>query len=154
MLQFFGLCGDLRVGPSRRQRQYAEYVVFLPQPLTCYNGQMILFAHGYVPQGSPADAWTSQLALADGTSLPALVNGQGFGFAASGFSKEGLAILQGIQDTNALTNVIPGLSIPVNRYFVTGASEGGLIAAKSAESDPPTKAAWRCAVPWAAFTRN
>jgi hypothetical protein len=107
----------------------------MPQPAGCYNGTMILFAHGYVPVGAPAGTWESQLALPDGTSLPALLNSLGFGFAASSYSKDGLAILQGIQDTKALTNVIQGLSIPVSRYFVTGASEGGLVATKSVESD-------------------
>jgi hypothetical protein len=113
----------------------AQYVVYMP-PLNCYNGDMILFAHGYVPVGAPANAWLSQLALPDGTSLPSLLNSLGFGFAASGFSKDGLAIVQGIQDTKGLTNVIRGLSIPVHKYFVTGESEGGLIALKSVESDP------------------
>jgi hypothetical protein len=47
------------------------------------------------PTGSP-----------DGTPLPTLVNSLAFGFAASSFSKNGLAIIQGIQDTKALTNVI------------------------------------------------
>jgi hypothetical protein len=113
----------------------AQYVVFMPQPAGCYNGTMILFAHGYVPVGAPSTAWQSQLFLPDGTSLPALLNSQGFGFAASSFSKDGLAVLQGIQDTKALTSVIQGLQIPVSRYFVAGASEGGLVAAKSVESD-------------------
>jgi len=112
----------------------AQYVVYMP-PMSCYNGDMVLFAHGYVPVGSPAGTWQSQLALPDGTSLPGLLNSLGFGFAASGFSKDGLAILQGIQDTKGLTTVIHGLSIPVHKYFVTGASEGGLIATKSVESD-------------------
>ncbi len=113
----------------------ASYVVFMPQA-GCYNGDVILFAHGYVPVGSPAGTWLSQLYLPDGTFLPTLVNGLGFGFAASGYSKDGLAILQGIGDTKALEGVITGLGIPVNKYFVTGASEGGLIAAKSVENDP------------------
>ena len=34
-----------------------------------------------------------------------------------------------------MTNVIHGLSIPVAKYFVTGASEGGLVATKSVEDD-------------------
>jgi hypothetical protein len=110
-----------------------EYVVSMPEPASCYNGTMILFAHGFVPPGSSPEAWKSQFALADGTSLPALVNSLGFGFAASGYSKEGLAILQGVQDTAALTTVIQGLSISVNKYFVTGASEGGLVATKLLE---------------------
>jgi len=113
----------------------AQYVVCMP-PASSYNGDMILFAHGYIAQGSPEPAtWLSQLALPDGTALPALLNGKGFGFAASSFSTDGLAILPGIQDTKALINVINGLEIPVNKYFVTGASEGGLVAAKSIEED-------------------
>jgi hypothetical protein len=113
----------------------AQYVLYMPQPATCFNGDIILFAHGYIPPGAPANAWLLQLALPDGTSLPALLNGLGFGFAASSFSKDGLAILQGEQDTAALTNVIQGLSIPVRKYFATGASEGGLIAAKLVEQN-------------------
>jgi hypothetical protein len=105
-------------------------------PASSYNGEMILFAHGYIALGSPEPAtWLSQLALPDGTALPTLLNGQGFGFAASSFSTDGLAILPGIQDTKALINVIGTLGIPVHKYFVTGASEGGLVAAKSIEED-------------------
>ncbi|HEU5403249.1 MAG TPA: hypothetical protein VFU86_17970 [Terriglobales bacterium] len=113
----------------------AEYVVFMPQPANCFNGTVILFAHGYVPVGAPAGAWLSQLQLPDGTSLPALVNSLGFGFAASSFSKDGLAVLQGIQDTKALINVLNGLNIHAAKVLLTGASEGGLVTAKSIESD-------------------
>src|SRR5215472_11501450 len=114
----------------------AQYVVSLPSPASCYNGQMIFFAHGYVVPGSPANAWLAQLALADGTSLPALVNSLGFGFAASSFSKDGLATPQGVQDTLGLVNVLQGLGVPVRKYFVTGASEGGPVAVKALESSP------------------
>jgi hypothetical protein len=123
-------------GPGQGASGLAQYVVVMPQPASCFNGDIVLFAHGYVPVGAPAGTWLSQLALPDGTALPALLNSQGFGFAASSFSKDGLAILQGIQDTKALTNVIQGLGIPVRKYFVTGASEGGDIATISLEKDP------------------
>ncbi|HEY7335925.1 MAG TPA: hypothetical protein VH639_13645 [Bryobacteraceae bacterium] len=115
----------------------AQYVVYLPEPAaTCFKGDILLFAHGYIPVGAPSGAWLTQLALPNGTSLPTLVNNLGFGFAASSFSKDGLAILQGFQDTQALTNVIAALPIPVHKYFATGASEGGLIAAKLVEQSP------------------
>ena len=114
----------------------AQYVVVMPTPASCYNGDIILFAHGYVAPGSAAGTWLSQLALPDGTTLPGLVNSLGFGFAASSFSKDGLAILQGVKDTKGLTSVIQGLGIGVRKYFVTGASEGGLVATKSVEDDP------------------
>ncbi len=110
----------------------AEYLIYLPQPSSCFNGQMILFAHGYVQPGAPADSWTSQLTLPDGTSLPGLVNSYGFGFAASGYSKEGLAILQGMQDTLALTSYVATVA-PSQEVYITGVSEGGLVAAKLSE---------------------
>ena len=112
-----------------------QYVVYMP-PTSCYNGDFIFFAHGYVQPGSPAGSWQSQLMLPDGTNLPSLINSAGFGFAASGYSKDGLAILQGIQDTAGLIGVIQGLGIPVKKYFATGASEGGLIAARLVEDNP------------------
>jgi len=127
-------CGTY--GTAEGASGLAQYVVCIP-PAGNYNGEMILFAHGYIAQGSPEPAtWLSQLALPDGTALPTLLNGQGFGFAASSFSTDGLAILPGIQDTKALINVVGKLGIPVHKYFVTGASEGGLVAAKSIEEDP------------------
>jgi len=114
----------------------AQYLVSLPSPASCYNGQMIFFAHGYVVPGSPPNAWLAQLALPDGTSLPALVNSLGFGFAASSFSKDGLATPQGVQDTVALIKVLQGLGIHVRKYFAAGASEGGPVAVKVLESNP------------------
>jgi len=127
-------CGEYGTGQGASGP--AQYVVCMP-PTSSYNGEMILFAHGYIAQGSPEPAtWLSQLTLPDGTALPTLLNGKGFGFAASSFSTDGLAILPGIQDTKALINVVGGLGIPVQKYFVAGASEGGLVAAKSIEEDP------------------
>lgn len=113
----------------------APYLIYMPSPPSCYNGDMVLFAHGYVPVGSPSTAWQQQLSLLDGTSLPGLLNSLGFGFAASGFSKDGLAILQGIKDTADLAAAIQATT-NVRKFFITGASEGGLIAAKSVEMDP------------------
>jgi hypothetical protein len=113
----------------------APYLIYMPQPASCFNGQMILFAHGYVPVGSPPGSWTSQLMLPGGTSLPGLVNSLGFGFAASGFSKDGLAILQGMQDMLALTTYVKTV-VPVQKLYITGASEGGLIATKLMEQNP------------------
>ena len=113
----------------------AQYLISMPQPSSCFNGTIVLFAHGYVPVGAPAGTWQSQLQLPDGTSIPGLVNKLGFGFAASGFSKDGLAVLQGIQDTKALLNVLAGLKIPFGKVYITGASEGGLVTTKAVEND-------------------
>ena len=123
-------------GPAQGASGNAQYVVYLPQPANCFNGDVILFAHGYVPAGAPPGTWLSQLQLPDGTNIPSLINQLGFGFAASSFSKDGLAVLEGVQDTKALVNVLHGLNIPIRKVFITGASEGGLVTAKSIEADP------------------
>jgi hypothetical protein len=130
------LAGSGAYGTAQGASGNAQYVVYMPQPASCFNGIVLLFAHGYVPVGAPAGAWLSQLQLPDGTSIPALVNGAGFGFAASSFSKDGLAVLQGIQDTKALVNVLHSLNVPFAKVFIAGASEGGLITTKSVEADP------------------
>ena len=102
--------------PTQGENGGAPYLVYMPQPATCFNGNMILFAHGYVPPG-PCQNLAEPALLPDGTSLPGLLNSLGFGFAASSFSKDGLAITQGIQDTKALENVIQRLYIPVIDTF-------------------------------------
>jgi hypothetical protein len=56
VFQFFGF--------NRRERRRGV-VVFMPQPITCYNGDIILYAHGYVSPGAPPDAWLTQLGLPD-----------------------------------------------------------------------------------------
>jgi hypothetical protein len=137
--QCSSVCSGGPYGPAQGASGGAEYAVCMPQPSSCYNGTMILFAHGYLAPGT-LSTWESQLFLPDGTSLPTLLNGLGFGFAASSFSKDGLAILEGIQDTKALINVVSAAGIPVQKYFVTGASEGGLVATKSVEESPTSYA--------------
>ena len=106
----------------------------MPEPASCYNGRMFLYAHGYIAQGSPADTWKSHLILPDGTTVPGLLNRLGFGVAASSFSRDGLAIVEGVEDAKALANVIANLHIPVQRYFIAGVSEGGAVATKSVEA--------------------
>ena len=70
------------------------------------------------------------LLLTDGTFVPNLFLSQGFAFATSSFHKNGLAIEQGAEDLNRLLqyfkSVIPPRSL--QKVFITGASEGGLIA--------------------------
>lgn len=131
----FGACSSGTPAAGTLGSDTAPYVIYMPQPASCFNGDVIVFAHGYVPVGAPAGTWLEQLMLPDGASLPALLNGLGFGFAASGFGADGLAIVQGEADTYALTTFIQS-QMPVKHSFVTGASEGGLIAALLLQNYP------------------
>ncbi len=115
----------------------ARYIVCMPDQDRDWNGGLVLYAHGYVPVGAPMDAWKAQLALPGGPSLPDLVTQYGFAFAASSFSKDGLAVLQGVDDTMALIGSFSSeFKKTPARVFVTGVSEGGLIAVKALEKYP------------------
>jgi hypothetical protein len=107
----------------------------------CGSGDLVIYAHGYVTPGAPADSWTSELTVG-GVLLPAVFNQAGYAFAASDYIKTGLAIVEGAQNTLALANAaqlgaISGLPLPPHIYLI-GASEGGLVTTLSAEQDPGT----------------
>jgi pimeloyl-ACP methyl ester carboxylesterase len=95
-----------------------------------WNGELVVFAPGYVPVNQPLGFY--YLALPDGTSLPALVMGLGYAFATTSYSQNGLAILEGVDDIRALLAAFPS---PV-RTHVAGVSEGGLVATLLAERWP------------------
>lgn len=114
------------------QSDGAQYMVWMP-PANCWNGDMVIFAHGYVAPGQPIAVPLDQLAVG-GVSLPATFNQLGYGFAASSYSKNGLAIVQGFSDTQDLAqNVLKSLAIYPHRTYLIGASEGGLVTILSAE---------------------
>jgi pimeloyl-ACP methyl ester carboxylesterase len=128
--------------PSASVLNGVPYIISAPVTsagMPCGNGDLVIFAHGYVTPGAPADSWTDEL-LIGGVSLPAVLNQAGYAFAASDYSKTGLAIVEGVQNTLALANAarngsIPALRIPAHIYLI-GASEGGLVTTLSAEQDP------------------
>ena len=103
-------------------------------PLTGWNGELVVFAHGYIAPQSPLDFY--DLTLADGTSVPGLVESAGFAFATTTYRKNGLAIVEGVDDMRELVAAFSARgSVPL-RTFVAGASEGGLVATLLAERSP------------------
>lgn len=69
-------------------------------PAAGWNGQLVVFAHGYVAFNQPLNFYN--LTLADGTPLPALVQGLGYAFATTSYRQNGLAILEGADDIREL----------------------------------------------------
>jgi pimeloyl-ACP methyl ester carboxylesterase len=103
-----------------------------------WNGQLVVYAHGYVPVQAPLALPITELTLPDGTFVPNLVLAQGFAFAATSYHKNGYAVEQARKDLNSLvqyfkTQVPPG---SLQKVFITGASEGGEIAALMIEHFP------------------
>jgi pimeloyl-ACP methyl ester carboxylesterase len=99
-------------------------------PTAGWNGELIVFAHGYIAVDQPLNFY--HLTLADGTLLPALVQSLGYAFATTSYRQNGLAILEGVEDIRQL---VAAFGSPV-RTHVAGVSEGGLVATLLAERWP------------------
>ena len=83
-------------------------------PSTGWNGQLVVFAHGYVAPGQPLDFF--HLTLPDGTSLPLLTQSLGYAFATTSYRRNGLVILEGEDDIRQLvaqSSFIPSLCEPM-----------------------------------------
>lgn len=111
--------------------------------LTClpsdFNGTLIIYAHGYVrpqePLGLPEE-------LAD-ANVPEVVErllDLGFGFATSSYHKNGYAVEQAQTDLNDLVDEVRSREPGLDAVYITGASEGGLIATMLVEKYPETYA--------------
>jgi pimeloyl-ACP methyl ester carboxylesterase len=99
-------------------------------PPVGWNGELVVFAPGYVPVNQPLGFY--YLRLPDGTLIPQLVMGLGYAFATTSYRQNGLAILEGVDDIRHLLAAFPS---PV-RTHVAGVSEGGLVATLLAERWP------------------
>ena len=128
-----GACQQSNV-TTGTQSSGAVYAVFVPET-SCWNGSLVVFAHGYVAPGTGVGIPQSQFTIG-GLSLPATFNQLGYAFAASSFSKNGLAITQGVNDTRDLVQNILDPVLKPKRVYLLGASEGGLVTALSAEQLP------------------
>ena len=115
--------------PSHDPKNPADQLIVICIPPN-WNGRLVIYAHGFVPEQAPLELPTDELTLADGTFVPNLFLSLGFAFATSSFHKNGVAIEQGAADLNRLLqyfkSVVPPRSL--QKVFITGASEGGLIA--------------------------
>ena len=102
-----------------------------------WNGNLVLYAHGYVAPQAPLALPVGELTL-DGTFVPQLLLAQGFAFATSSYHKNGVAIEQARNDLNDLLayfkTLIPQGSL--QNVLLIGASEGGLIAVELLERNP------------------
>jgi len=107
----------------------------MPQP-SCYNHELVIYAHGYVDAYQPVAIPEDQLNLPGGGSIPQLVTSLGFAFATTSYSRNGLAVLEGVQDVRDLVEVFKTKYGNPTRVYLVGPSEGGLVTAKSIETYP------------------
>lgn len=110
--------------------------------LTCippnWNGQLVMYAHGYVPAQLLLALPANELFLPDGTFIPGMLLSQGFAFATTSYHKNGYAVEQARKDLNDLIKHFKTLVPPgsLQKVFLIGASEGGEIAALMIEHFP------------------
>jgi pimeloyl-ACP methyl ester carboxylesterase len=106
----------------------AVYRVCFPQT---WNGELVVYAHGYVSADEP-------LAVPDdhfeGQPLAALVNALGYAYATTSYRANGLVADLAVADVAQLAEEVRRRFRPDPvRTYVVGVSEGGLVAALSAE---------------------
>ncbi|MEO8255739.1 MAG: hypothetical protein ABI868_00180 [Acidobacteriota bacterium] len=99
-------------------------------PINGWNGQLVVFAHGYVAFNAPLDFYN--LSLADGTDLSLLAQTLGFAFATTSYRQNGLAILEGIDDLDELIDKF-NENHSALRIYLAGVSEGALTTTLLAE---------------------
>jgi len=109
----------------------AASLICVPPP-GAWNGQLFVFAHGFVPKGAEP---SFELPVLDGVPLPILVQSMGFAFATTTYRDNGLVILEGVDDIRQLLAAFSAPH-PPTRTHIFGVSEGGLVATLLVERPP------------------
>jgi pimeloyl-ACP methyl ester carboxylesterase len=96
-----------------------------------WNGDLIIYAHGYVAPQEPLAVPDNVLG---GTPVEELVNAQGYAYATTSYHANGLVASTAVADIIALEFMVRQTVRPDPvRVLVVGVSEGGLVAALTAE---------------------
>jgi hypothetical protein len=97
----------------------APYRIEVP---THWNGQLVLYAHGY--RGTGTTVWVED------SPLRAYYVAHGYAWAASGYATNGYDVGQGVLDSHTLLPLFAGKERrPAKDVFMTGVSMGGQITA-------------------------
>lgn len=107
------------------------YLIQMPDN---WNGDLVMYAHGYVSPTEPVAIPESQLFLPDGSYLPDLITDMGYAFATASYRANGMVVPDAITDMVELKFLFKELFPDPKHTFLVGASEGGLITTKSLES--------------------
>lgn len=104
-------------------------------PAAGWNGDLLVYGHGYTAFNEPLDF--QNLELPDGTYLPDLIQSLGYAFATTSYRRNGLAILEGVEDVRELIAAFPGVAgRPARHTYMAGPSEGGIITTLLIERSP------------------
>ena len=118
------------------QASGAVYQICLPTGDTAWNGDLVVYAHGYVAYNQPVAIPQDQLSFPDGTSIPAMMTGLGYAFATTSYRENGLAPLTGLEDVVDLVAIFKAAHPETQRVYLTGPSEGGWVTVLGIERHP------------------
>ncbi|GAB4150273.1 MAG: hypothetical protein Fur0021_12570 [Candidatus Promineifilaceae bacterium] len=125
--------------PDVTQPNNAIYRICMPSGDDApYNGQLVIWAHGYVNPNEPIHIPEDQLCPfgEDAPCIDEIANALGYGFATTSYPKNGLAIVEGIADIQLLIDYYIEQKGEPARIYLIGASEGGIITALMTEDYP------------------
>lgn len=117
--------------PEGTQSNGAKYLICIPQ--ANWNGTLFLYAHGYV---APDEPLSNNLTLPDGTSFVDALQIFGYGVAATSYSHNGLAVLNGVESLVDLVSIVRAQGYEPQRIYLLGVSQGGLVATLAVERWP------------------
>lgn len=120
--------------PDEVQASGAVYRICMPT--TQWNGDLLVWAHGYVSPTEPVGIPEGQMTLPGGQSIADVANFLGLAFATTSYSTNGLAVVQGIADLVDLVDIFTTAKGAPNTVYLVGASEGGVITALAMERHP------------------
>jgi pimeloyl-ACP methyl ester carboxylesterase len=112
--------------PDSVQASGAIYRICMPSAGN-WNGDLVVYAHGYVASNQPVVIPEDQLILPDGTALSEIVNSLGFAFATTSYRTNGLVVRDGVADLVDLVNIFIIAHGAPSHVYLAGVSEGGLI---------------------------
>ena len=99
-----------------------------------WNGDLVLYAHGYVAPNQPLALPDDQ---AGGQSVSGTTTGLGYAFATTSYRANGLVVPEAVADLVELQDTIEQRYRPdPARTLIVGFSEGGLVATLAAEQEP------------------
>ena len=101
-------------------------------PPTGWNGNLVVFAHGFVPPIAPLQL------PPEAAQFRAMAMSAGFAFATTSYPTNGMVITEGLADLVNLVAEFKTAYPQTQKVFLIGASMGGLIAAQAAEKHPGT----------------
>jgi pimeloyl-ACP methyl ester carboxylesterase len=108
----------------------ALYRICVP---AAWNGDLVAYAHGYVAPGEPLRIPDDEV---EGRRLSEIVTDLGYAFATTSYSKNGLAIKEGIEDVVDLLYIFASFNRQPRFTYLVGASEGGLVTSLTIEKFP------------------